>query len=37
MDLTNHVRLTTSDLTPAVLEGATKYGSSGKNGVGSDA
>ncbi|MBB4277791.1 hypothetical protein GGE12_005600 [Rhizobium mongolense] len=36
MDLTNHVRLTTSELTPAVLEGATKYGS-GKNGVGSGA
>jgi hypothetical protein len=26
MDHTNHVRLTTSELTPAVLEGATIYG-----------
>ncbi|MEX2692074.1 PRC-barrel domain-containing protein [Rhizobium mongolense] len=26
MDYTNHVRLTTSEFTPAVLEGATIYG-----------
>lgn len=26
MDHTNHVRLTTTELTPAVLEGATVYG-----------